>query len=216
MNILFLGAPGVGKGTYTSRIKEKYGLVHISTGDIFRENIKGNTALGQEAKKFMDAGKLVPDETTINMVKDRLSKPDIKKGYILDGFPRTIPQAEALGKFTKVDVVVNFTAKEAVIIQRLSGRRICRKCQAIFHVKNIPTKVEGICDKCGGEVYQRDDDKPEAIKQRLKVYQDQTSPLIDYYKKKGMIKEIEANSEDIESIVKNIVKVLDDVMKTSA
>jgi len=211
MNILFLGAPGVGKGTYTSRIKEKYGLLHISTGDIFRENIKGNTSLGQEAKKFMDAGKLVPDETTINMVKDRLAKPDTKKGYILDGFPRTIPQAEALGKFTKVDLVVNFTAKEPVIIQRLSGRRICRKCQAIFHVKNIPTKVEGICDKCGGEVYQRDDDKPEAIKQRLKVYQEQTSPLIEYYKKKGMIKEIEANSEDIESIVKDVVKVLDEV-----
>lgn len=216
MNIIFLGAPGVGKGTYTSRIKEKYGLLHISTGDIFRENMKNNTLLGKEAKSYIDAGKLVPDETTIKMVKDRLSKPDVKKGYILDGFPRTIPQAEALSTFTKVSIVVNFTAKESVIIQRLSGRRICRKCQAIFHIKNIPTKVEGVCDKCGGEVYQRADDQPEAIKQRLKVYQDQTSPLIEYYKKKCMIKEIEANSEDIDSIVKGLVIVLDDLKKKSA
>ena len=213
MNIIFLGAPGVGKGTYTGKVKEKYGLAHIYTGDIFRENIKNNTTLGKEAKTFMDAGKLVPDEITINMVKDRLSKPDVKKGYILDGFPRTIPQAEALSTFTKVDVVVNFTAKESTIIQRLSGRRICRKCQAIFHIKNIPTKVEGVCDKCGGEVYQRDDDKPEAIKQRLKVYNDQTAPLIEYYKKKKMIQEVEANSEDIDGIVKNLVVVLDKFKK---
>jgi adenylate kinase len=209
MNIIFLGAPGVGKGTYTCKVKEKYGLIHISTGDIFRENIKNNTSLGQEAKKFIDAGKLVPDETTINMVRDRLSKPDIKKGYILDGFPRTIPQAEALAGFTKIDAVINFVADDNVIIQRLSGRRICRKCQAIFHIKNIPTKVEGICDKCGGEVYQRDDDKPEAIKHRLKVYQEQTSPLIEYYKNKKLLKVIDANSEKIDMIAKNTENVLD-------
>jgi adenylate kinase len=216
MNIIFLGAPGVGKGTYTSKVKEKYGLPHISTGDIFRENMKNGTPLGKEAKTYIDAGKLVPDEVTINMVKDRLSQSDAKKGYILDGFPRTIPQAEALEKFSKVSVVVNFVADEETIIQRLSGRRICRKCQAIFHVKNIPPKVEGVCDKCKGELYQRDDDKPEAIKHRLKVYQDQTSPLIDYYKKKKLLEVIEADSEDISSIVKNVEKVLDKLKKKSA
>ena len=215
MNIIFLGAPGVGKGTYTSRIKEKYGLQHISTGDIFRENMKNNTLLGQEAKSYIDKGKLVPDEVTINMVKDRLSKEDIKDGYILDGFPRTIPQADALAEFSKVDLVINFEADESVIIQRLSGRRICRKCSAIFHTKNIPTKVENICDKCNGEVYQRDDDKPEAIKQRLITYQEQTAPLIDYYKEKGMLAVIEANSEDIDSIVKKTEEILDPFSKTS-
>ena len=215
MKIIFLGAPGVGKGTYTSRIKEKYRLQHISTGDIFRENMKNNTPLGQEAKTYIDKGQLVPDEVTINMVKDRLSKEDIKKGYILDGFPRTIPQADALAEFSKVDLVVNFEAEESVIIQRLSGRRICRKCGAIFHIKNIPTKIENICDKCGGEIYQREDDKPEAIKQRLITYQEQTSPLIDYYKEKRMIAIIEANSEDIDSIVKKTEEILDPFSKTS-
>lgn len=216
MNIIFLGAPGVGKGTYTSRVKEKYGIPHISTGDIFRENIKNNTSLGKEAKSYMDAGKLVPDEVTINMVKERFKQPDAKKGYILDGFPRTIPQAEALSSFSKVDVVINFVAKDSTIIQRLSGRRICRKCQAIFHVKNIPPKVEGICDKCGGEIYQREDDKPEAIKHRLKVYSDQTSPLIDYYKKKNLLHVIDANSNEVESIIKNLVVILDKFNKKSA
>jgi adenylate kinase len=213
MNIIFLGAPGVGKGTYTGKVKEKYGLPHISTGDIFRENIKNGTSLGKEAKTYIDAGKLVPDEVTINMVKDRLKNDDAKKGYILDGFPRTIPQAESLSKFSKVDVVVNFVADESVIIQRLSGRRICRKCQAIFHVKNIPTKVEGVCDKCGGETYQRDDDKPDAIKQRLKVYENQTAPLIEYYKEKKLLHIIDANSEIVPNIVKNVEALLDKFAK---
>lgn len=212
MNLIFLGAPGVGKGTYTSRIKDKYGLVHISTGDLFRENMKNNTPLGIEAKGYIEKGQLVPDEVTINMLKDRLKKDDTKNGFILDGFPRTIPQADALGKFAKIDKVINFVADEDVIIRRLSGRRICRKCQAIYHVDNIPTKVEGVCDKCGGEVYQRDDDKPEAIKERLKVYEKQTAPLIDYYKEKGMLAVIDA-SVDINNpnchIIKDTEEVLD-------
>ena len=209
MNIIFLGAPGVGKGTYTGRVKEKYNIPHISTGDIFRENIKNETELGKEAKNYIDKGHLVPDEVTINMVKDRLSKDDLEKGYILDGFPRTIPQAEAMGNFAKIDIVVNFIAEETTIIQRLSGRRICKKCAEIFHVKNIPPKVEGVCDKCNGELYQRDDDKPEAIKKRLETYKEQTAPLIDFYKEKGLLETVEANSEDVDSIVKNVEKILD-------
>ncbi|MCK4521845.1 MAG: adenylate kinase [Nanoarchaeota archaeon] len=215
MNIIFLGAPGVGKGTYTSRVKEKYSIPHISTGDIFRGNIKNNTLLGKEAKGYMDKGQLVPDEVTINMVKDRLSQDDVKDGYILDGFPRTIAQAEALKEFSKVDIAVNFAARDDVIIQRLSGRRICRKCGAIFHVKNIPPKTEGVCDKCGGEIYQRDDDKPEAIKKRLEVYKKQTSPLIDYYKEGGNLIVVDANSEDIDSIIKNLVERLDSTRKSA-
>jgi adenylate kinase len=209
MNIIFLGAPGVGKGTYTGRVKEKYNIPHISTGDIFRENIKNETELGKEAKNYIDKGHLVPDEVTINMVKDRLSKDDLEKGYILDGFPRTIPQAEAMGNFAKIDIVVNFIAEETTIIQRLSGRRICKKCAEIFHVKNIPPKVEGVCDKCNGELYQRDDDKPEAIKKRLETYKEQTAPLIGFYKEKGILESIEADSEDVDSIVKNVEKILD-------
>jgi len=209
MNIIFLGAPGVGKGTYTSRVKDKYQIPHISTGDIFRENIKNSTELGKQAKNYIDKGQLVPDEITINMVKDRLSKNDIKNGYILDGFPRTIEQAEALSEFSKVDVVINFVAKDSVIIQRLSGRRICKKCQAIFHITNIKPKVDGVCDKCNGELYQRDDDKPKAIKHRLQVYEKQTTPLIDYYKEKGLLIQVDANSEDINMIVENLTKELD-------
>ncbi|TKJ17536.1 adenylate kinase [Candidatus Woesearchaeota archaeon B3_Woes] len=216
MNIVFLGPPSVGKGTYTSRIKEKYRILHISTGDIFRENIKNNTNLGQEAKKYMDQGKLVPDEVTINMVKDRLSKDDVKKGYILDGFPRTTPQAEALSEFSKIDVVINFTADESVIIQRVGGRIICKKCSAIFNINNIPPKVENVCDKCGGELYQRDDDKPEAVKKRLKIYEEQTAPLIKYYKEKGLLKTIDANTEDIDSIVQKVIKILDPIQEKSA
>ena len=193
MNLIFLGSPGVGKGTYTARVKEKYGLVHISTGDLFRDNMKNNTPLGQEAKKYIDEGNLVPDEVTINMVKERLNQDDAKNGFILDGFPRTIEQADALETFSKIDAVINFVADDDVIIRRLSGRRICRKCQTIFHVDNIPTKVDGVCDKCGGEVYQRDDDKPEAIKERLIVYEKQTAPLIEYYKNKGLLHVIDAN-----------------------
>ncbi len=216
MNIIFLGAPGVGKGTYTGKLKILYGIPHISTGDIFRENIKNKTELGRDAEAHIEKGELVPDELTIGMVKNRLAEEDIQNGYILDGFPRTIPQAEALEKFAKIDVVVNFVAAESVIMQRLSGRRICRKCGEIYHIKNIPTQVEGYCDLCHSETYQRDDDKPEAIKERLKVYEKQTKPLIDYYKKKGLIVGIDANSEDIETIVATIRSKLDEFKQKPA
>ena len=196
MKIIALGSPGVGKGTYATEIVQKYGLLHISTGQIFRENIKGGTELGLKAKEYIDAGKLVPDQVTIDMVKDRLGKDDCKDGgFLLDGFPRTIPQAEALSEFCEMDLVINFKADPEVIIQRLSGRRVCKKCGWTCHVQNIPPKQEGICDACGGELYQRDDDKPEAIKQRLIVYEEQTAPLIGYYKEKGILKEITINED---------------------
>ncbi len=201
MKIIALGSPGVGKGTYAAELVKKYGLIHISSGDLFRENIKNQTPLGIIAKKHIDQGHLVPDEVTIGMVKSKLAALENKNGnkgqssYLLDGFPRTIPQAEALSQFSEVDLVINFKADHKVIIQRLSGRRICRKCGAIFHVQNLPPKIEGICDKCGGKIYQRDDDQPEAIKERLIVYEQQTKPLVDYYKKKNRLREVTVNED---------------------
>lgn len=198
MKIIALGSPGVGKGTYAAELVKKYDLIHISSGDLFRENIKNQTPLGIIAKKHIDQGHLVPDEVTIGMVKEKLAQLDGKSGeksYLLDGFPRTIPQAEALSTFSEVDLVINFKADHKVIIQRLSGRRICRKCGAIFHVQNLPPKIKGICDKCGGEIYQRDDDQPEAIKERLMVYEKQTKPLIEYYHQKGWLREVTVNED---------------------
>lgn len=193
MKLVFLGAPGVGKGTVAKMAVEKYGIPQISTGDIFRENISKGTDLGVRAKKFLDTGALVPDEITIGMVRERLAKPDCKKGYILDGFPRTVPQADALESIDRITKAVNFTASDSLIIQRLSGRRTCKKCGAIFHIKNIPPKVHGICDKCGGELVQRSDETEEVIKHRLKVYSEQTAPLIGYYRKKGILVEIDGS-----------------------
>jgi adenylate kinase len=211
MNILFLGAPGVGKGTCISKIKEIFNLVHISTGDIFRENIKNKTELGIKAKNFIDQGKLVPDSVTIDMTKNRLQKDDAKKGYILDGFPRTITQADALNEFTKINVVINMDVKEEEIIMRLSNRRLCKSCNSIFNLMTIKPKKENICDKCGGELYQRDDDKEDAIKQRLQVYENQTQPLINYYKEKGLLQVVDANTHDINSIINNIKEILDKI-----
>ena len=211
MRIIFLGPPGVGKGTYTSRIKERYGIPHISTGDIFRENIVNKTELGIEANKYMSKGHLVPDELTINMLRERLTHPDAKKGFILDGFPRTVKQAEELEKFSHIDIVISFVADDDILVKRLSGRRTCRNCKAIYHISNkvlIP-KVPGKCDRCGGELYQREDEKPDVIKDRLVVYKKQTQPLVNYYGKKGILKEIDANTEDIPVIVDKVVEILD-------
>ena len=180
MNFIFLGPPGAGKGTLAKQVAESYKIPHISTGDIFRENIKNQTELGKKAKAIIDAGGLVSDEITIGLVKDRLSKDDTKAGYILDGFPRTIPQAEALETFAKIDAAVNFDIEDSAVVERLGGRICCKDCGQMYHVKNNPPKVSGKCDKCGGELYTRDDDKPESIKHRLEVYRESTAPLIDF------------------------------------
>jgi adenylate kinase len=212
MNIILLGPPGSGKGTQAKMIADKYKVKHISTGDILRENVRGGTPLGKEAKKYMDAGQLVPDQVLIDIIKDRLAKPDVKGGWMLDGYPRTIPQAEALEKILpslgqKMNVVLNVDVPDKELVGRLSGRRMC-KCGASYHVQFNPPKKDGICDTCGGELYHRDDDKAEAIMKRLDAYHKQTQPLIDYYAKKGVIANINGMG-DIKAIFGEITKVLD-------
>ncbi len=196
MKIIMLGAPGAGKGTQAKRIAEKYCVPHISTGDIFRANIKNNTELGQKAKAYIDKGALVPDELVVDLVVDRLGQEDAKNGYVLDGFPRTIPQAEALTaalleKGESVDYAINIEVPDSAIIDRMSGRRSCAQCGASFHVEYNPPKKDGICDLCAGELILREDDKPETVQNRLVVYHEQTQPLIDYYTKQNIIKEID-------------------------
>ena len=192
MNFIFLGPPGAGKGTLAKEAAKFYNIPHISTGDIFRENIKNQTELGKKAKAIIDAGGLVSDEITIDLVKDRLSKDDTKNGYILDGFPRTIPQAEALEKFAKIDAAVNFDIEDEAVVDRLGGRVCCKDCGQMYHVKTMPPKVAGKCDKCSGELYTRDDDKPESIQNRLVVYRNSTAPLIDFYRNKNLLVDIDA------------------------
>lgn len=192
MKIIMLGAPGAGKGTQAKKITSKYNIPHISTGDIFRMNIKNGTELGTKAKTYMDQGLLVPDELVVDLVVDRLKQDDCANGYVLDGFPRTIPQAEALAKIIGVDAVVNFDIADEGVVERLSGRRVCKACGQNYHVKFLPTKVEGKCDACGEDLYTRDDDKIEAIQHRLEVYRSQTAPLIDFYKEKSLLTDIDA------------------------
>lgn len=199
MKIIMLGAPGAGKGTYASRMSEKYGIPHISTGDIFRENIKKGTELGKKAKSYMDAGDLVPDELTCDLVVDRIHQDDAKNGYILDGFPRTIPQAEALTKALKesgesIDFALEVDLADDKIIERMAGRRVCVGCGATYHVVNIPPKTEGVCDHCGKELILRDDDAPETVKKRLDVYHEQTAPLIGYYKNEGVHRAVDGGT----------------------
>lgn len=193
MKLIFLGPPGAGKGTLAGLISKEYSIPQISTGDIFRDAIKRETELGKKVKEIVGRGDLVPDELTVSLVQERLSQPDAQKGYILDGFPRTIPQAEALGTFQKLDAVVDFAIDDALVIERLSGREICKNCGAIYHVKNMPSKVKGVCDKCGGPTYTRPDDSLESIKNRLEVYREQTEPLIAYYGKKNLIRKIDSS-----------------------
>ena len=195
-NLVLLGPPGAGKGTQASRIVAEYGIPHISTGDILRGAVKNGTAMGLEAKRYMDAGNLVPDSVVIGIVKDRLQEPDTDKGFLMDGFPRTIPQAEALDKALDdldraISKVVVILVEEEDLVKRLSGRRICRACQAPFHVMFNKSKVEGVCDKCGGELYQRDDDSEATVRNRLEVYRNQTEPLIDYYDKAGVVARVD-------------------------
>ena len=192
MKIIMLGAPGAGKGTQAKMIADKYGVPHISTGDIFRANIKNGTELGMEAKKYMDQGLLVPDELTVRILLDRVAQDDCKNGYVLDGFPRTIPQAEVLdSELTKlgdhIDYAINVDVPDENIVKRMSGRRACLTCGATYHIEHVPPKKEGICDVCGSELVLRDDDKPETVKNRLNVYHEQTQPLIDFYTEKGVL-----------------------------
>ena len=194
-NFIFLGPPGAGKGSLAVKVAEDYKIPHISTGDIFRANIKAQTPLGVKVKAIIDSGSLVSDELTFELVKDRLAQDDCKNGYILDGFPRTIPQAEMLDKLGVEVKVVNFCIQDEIVIKRLSTRRVCKACGANFNVLTLPPKVEGICDKCGGELYQRDDDKQESILHRMDVYREQTEPLINFYKAKGTITDLDASIE---------------------
>ena len=194
-NFVFLGPPGAGKGSLAVKVAEDYKIPHISTGDIFRANIKNQTPLGIKVKAIIDSGSLVSDELTFELVKDRLAQDDCKNGYILDGFPRTIPQAEMLDGLVADLKVVNFQISDDIVIGRLSTRRVCKACGANYNIKTLPPKVEGVCDKCGGELYQRDDDKQESILHRMDVYREQTEPLINYYKNKGKITDLDASIE---------------------
>ena len=212
MKIIMLGAPGAGKGTQAKKIAEKYDIPHISTGDIFRANIKEGTELGKKAKTYMDQGLLVPDELVVDLVVDRLQKDDCKKGYILDGFPRTIPQAESLTEaldkiHEKMDFAIDVEVPDENIVTRMGGRRACVGCGATYHIVFNPTKKEGICDTCGEALILRDDDKPETVQKRLDVYHAQTQPLIDYYKNEGILKEVDGTM-DMEDVFKAIVQIL--------
>ena len=212
MKIIMLGAPGAGKGTQAKKIAEKYHIPHISTGDIFRANIKNGIELGKKAKTYMDQGLLVPDELTVDLVIDRVGQDDCKDGYILDGFPRTIPQAECLDaalekRGEKVDFAINVEVPDENIVNRMSGRRACVGCGATYHIKYNPTKVDGVCDACGEKLVLRDDDKPETVQKRLGVYHDQTQPLIDYYTKSGVLKEVDG-TVDMEDVFQAIVEIL--------
>lgn len=213
MKIIMLGAPGAGKGTQAKKISEKYQIPHISTGDIFRANIKNGTELGKKAKTFMDQGLLVPDELVVDLVVDRVCQDDCANGYVLDGFPRTIPQAEALDKALeakgeKMDYAVNVEVPDENIVRRMSGRRACVDCGATYHIVYAPVKVEDVCDNCGGSLILRDDDKPETVQKRLNVYHDQTQPLIQYYTEKGILREVDGTI-DIDDVFKAIVEVLE-------
>lgn len=211
MKIIMLGAPGAGKGTQAKKIAEKYQIPHISTGDIFRANIKNNTELGRKAKEYMDQGLLVPDSLTLELIMDRFSQPDCERGYVLDGFPRTIPQAEALTKAlnnsgSKIDYAVNVEVPDENIVNRMSGRRACIACGGTYHVAYAPTKIENVCDACSGELVLRDDDKPETVLKRLNVYHEQTQPLIDYYKEQSVLNEVDG-TKDVNEVFVDIISI---------
>lgn len=212
MKLIMLGAPGAGKGTQAKKLAEKYDIPHISTGDIFRANIKQQTELGKKAKEYMDQGLLVPDELVVDLVADRLQQDDCNKGFVLDGFPRTIPQAQALDKAlekmsTKIDYAINVHVPDENIVRRMAGRRACVDCGATYHLKHIPPKVENTCDYCGSKLILRDDDKEETVLKRLKVYHEQTQPLIDYYENKKILLTVDG-TKAIKVITDNIVNVL--------
>jgi adenylate kinase len=213
MQIVMFGPPGAGKGTQAKLLSDELNIPHISTGDILRENVKKGTALGAKAKTYMDKGELVPDKVLIDIIKERLQKPDTRKGFILDGFPRTIPQAEALDEILedinkRLDAVINVDVGASELVRRLSGRWSCKSCGAPYNLATKPPKVPGICDACGGELYQRDDDKEAAIKNRIAVYKKQTEPVLNYYKKKGILIDIDGERE-IEEVTADVRKALE-------
>ena len=213
MGIIFLGPPGVGKGTQAQHICKKYNIPQISTGDMFRQAIKEQTPLGKKADALMKEGKLIDDSITLGLIKERLQKPDCKNGYLLDGFPRTIPQAEGFDHLLKemkqkLDAVISLVVDEAILITRLSGRRSCPKCSAVFHIETTPPKKKNICDKCGEKLIQRDDDKSETVHKRMETYRTLTAPLIEYYKKKKLLHEINGDQE-IKVVFGEIVKILE-------
>ena len=213
MKIIMLGAPGAGKGTQAKMIAAKYQIPHISTGDIFRANIKNGTELGMEAKKYMDQGQLVPDELTVKILLDRVAQPDCSEGYVLDGFPRTIPQAEVLDNALdklgdSIDFAIDVDVPDENIVRRMSGRRACLSCGATYHIEHIPPKQEGVCDTCGQPLVLRDDDKPETVLKRLKVYHEQTQALIDFYTKKGVLRSVDG-TVDMNDVFEAIVNVLE-------
>ena len=211
--MIFLGPPGVGKGTQAVKLSQKYGIPHISTGDALREAVARKTEIGLKAKSYMDKGTLVPDKVVIGIIRERLARDDCRSGFILDGFPRTVKQAEALDEILKamgveLDAVLNVEAPDGVIIERLSGRRTCRSCGRVYHIIYVPPKREGVCDVCGGELYQRDDDKPEAIARRLQVYKEQTAPLIEYYEDRGKLRRIDG-SKSVDDVFRQITGLLE-------
>lgn len=205
MYLVFLGAPGAGKGTQATRVCEKYNIPHISTGDILRANIKAGTVLGVEAKSYIDKGLLVPDEVVIGLVKDRLAQSDCKKGFLLDGFPRTIEQAKSLDKFAKISAAIDISVDGALVVERIAGRRMC-KCGESYHISWYDKDV---CAKCGEKLYQRDDDKEETVKSRLEVYNAQTAPLIEYYRDKGVLRQVDG-AQEMTKVFDDIVRILDD------
>lgn len=212
MKIIMLGAPGAGKGTQAKKIADRYQIPHISTGDIFRANIKNGTELGRKAKSYMDAGNLVPDSLTLELVMDRIAQEDCKNGYVFDGFPRTIPQAEALKKALEeigetIDYAVDIEVPDENIVNRMGGRRACVACGATYHIQYAAPKVEGVCDRCGGALTLRDDDKPETVKKRLSVYHEQTQPLIEFYRQEGCLVAVDG-TRDVEEVLQSILNVL--------
>lgn len=213
MNIILMGLPGAGKGTQSSEIVKKFPIPHISTGDMFRKAIKDETDLGKEAKSYMDRGELVPDEVTVGIVKERISEDDAKKGFLLDGFPRTIDQAESLSQIMseldrEIDAVINIEVPEEELMNRLTGRRICEKCGTTYHLVFNPPKVDGICDIDGGKLYQREDDNPETVSNRLSVNVKQSKPILEYYNNKGVLKNIDG-SKDIDEVTNDVIDILD-------
>ncbi len=216
MNLILLGAPGAGKGTQAKMISEKYGIPQISTGDMLRDAVAKGTELGRKAKEYMDRGELVPDEVVIGIVKERLQQPDCRKGFILDGFPRTIAQAEALDKMLgdlgmKIDAVINVAVPEEEVVKRIVNRRTCRKCGAVYHLIYNPPKEDNKCDKCGGELYQRDDDREETVRERYRVYRENTEPLIDYYRRKGVLFDVDGTKD-----IKGVFQEIDEILKKFA